>query len=102
MTDEATLVDERELIDELIRGMPGDHARLRAVCEALFGSREVAERQFMPRTAAILRSVYMERPRFPAGQVVGRLREFRDDLTEISAMIYGGPPRMLELPTASG
>lgn len=97
MTHEVTLVDERELIHELIHDMPTDGARLHVLCGVLFGNEEVAERQYMPRTAAVLRSAYMASSRFADGEVVGRLYEFRDDLTEISATIYGGPPRMLRL-----
>jgi len=101
MTDEVRLVDEGELIEELIHRTPEDEARLRVLCGVLFGNEEVAERQHMPRTAAILRSAYMASSRFGDGRAVGRLYEFRDDLTEISATIYGGPPRKLSLVEAS-
>jgi len=101
MADDAMLVDEADLIEELLNGMPRDEARRRALCEAVFDSEDVAELQDLAQNAARLRRMQMEDPRPHDGRAVGRLYQYRDDMTVVSAEIYGGPPRMLRLAPTS-
>lgn len=97
MTYEVTLVDERELVDELLHDMPREEARRRMLCGAVFDSEEVAELPDLAQNAARLRLMHMEDPRPHDGVAVGRLYQYRDNMTVVSAEIYGGPPRMLRL-----
>ncbi len=101
MADGAMLVDERDLVDELLHDMPGDRTRRRALCEAVFDSGDVAGLPDLAENAARLRRMHMEDPRPHDGHAVGRLYQYRDDMTIVSAEIYGGPPRKLTLLEAS-
>jgi len=97
MTDGKMLVDERELIAELMRYTSVEGARLRAVCEAVFGNGDVADLPHVVHAATAARRVCMENPRSSDAEPVGRVYGFRDSLREVSATIHGGPPRMLRL-----
>jgi len=101
MTDEVTLVDERELVDELLHDMPSDRARRRLLCGAVFDSEDVAELPDLAHNAALLRQIHMRDPRPHDGVAVGRLYQYKDDMRVVSAEIYGGPPRMLRLAPAT-
>jgi hypothetical protein len=97
MADETVLVDESDLIEELLHDMPRDEGRRRTLCGLLFDSEHVAELPDLAQNAARLRRMQMEDPRPHDGAPVGRLYQYRDDMSVVSAEIHGGPPRKLTL-----